>query len=41
MKKPNGLKELRLSVQEGGNNTNDFHLIANGKQRKKKKIQLE
>ena len=28
-------------VQEGGNNTKYFHLIANGKHRKYKKIQLE
>jgi hypothetical protein len=28
-------------IQEGGNNTRYFHLIANGKHRKKKKIQLE
>jgi hypothetical protein len=28
-------------VQEGGNNTKYFRLIANGKHRKKKKIQLE
>jgi hypothetical protein len=28
-------------IQEGGNNTKYFHLIANGKHRKKKKIQLE
>jgi hypothetical protein len=28
-------------VQEGGNNTKYFHLIANGKHRKKKIFQLE
>jgi hypothetical protein len=28
-------------VQEGGNNTRYFHLIANGKHRKKKIFQLE
>jgi hypothetical protein len=28
-------------IQEGGNNTKYFHLIANGKHRRKKKIQLE
>ena len=28
-------------VQDGGNNTKYFHLIVNGKHRKKKKIQLE
>ena len=28
-------------IQEGGNNTKYFHLVPNGKHRKKKKIQLE
>lgn len=28
-------------IQEGGNNTKYFHLIANGKHRRKKKFQLE
>jgi hypothetical protein len=28
-------------IQEGGDNTKYFHLIANGKHRRKKKIQLE
>ena len=28
-------------IQEGGNNTKYFHLVANGKHRKKKKFQLE
>jgi hypothetical protein len=28
-------------VQEGGNNTRYFHLIANGKHRKKNNFQLE
>jgi hypothetical protein len=28
-------------IQQGGSNTKYFHLIANGKHRKKKKIQLE
>jgi hypothetical protein len=28
-------------IQEGGNNTRYFHLIANGKHRKKKIFQLE
>jgi hypothetical protein len=29
------------NIQEGGNNTKYFHLIADGKHRKKKKFQLE
>jgi hypothetical protein len=29
------------NIQEGGNNTKYFHLIANGKHRKKKIFQLE